>query len=233
MTNLRLKISRATSKKVPVLALVVVAMLGMVAGVLAANLQVAQTANTGEIGTYHTSSGTMTITDNGLGVVSNTAAASTTGTFPTSGNNVNVNNATNIDRNFNAGRYPNGNWAHDPAHRDGVPYRNAATAERYGQNRLGAADRNQFRGQLDGGQRAGDPANRAGNARPSETPRPSGENRGGGAFEGMNRSGSQTNHEASRGYGEQSRASSWGNRGGNGGGGRGFGGGERGGGGRR
>ena len=93
MTNLRLKISRATSKKVPVLALVVVAMLGMVAGVLAANLQVAQTANTGEIGTYHTSSGTMTITDNGLGVVSNTAAASTTGTFPTSGNNVNVNNA--------------------------------------------------------------------------------------------------------------------------------------------
>jgi hypothetical protein len=93
MTNLRLKISRATSKKVPVLALVVVAMLGMVAGVLAANLQVAQTANTGEIGTYHTSSGTMTVTDNGLGVVANTAAASTTGTFPTSGNNVNVNNA--------------------------------------------------------------------------------------------------------------------------------------------
>jgi uncharacterized membrane protein YgcG len=148
--------------------------------------------------------------------------------------NVNVNNATNIDRNFNAGRYPNGNWAHDPAHRDGVPYRNAATAERYGQNRPGAADRNQFRGQLDGGQRTGEPANRAGNARPSETQRPSGENRsGGGAFEGMNRSGSQTNHEASRGYGEQSRASSWGNRGGGGGGGRGFGGGERGGGGRR
>lgn len=68
-------------------------MLGMVAGVLAANLQVAQTANTGEIGTYHTSSGTMTVTDNGLGVVANTAAASTTGTFPTSGNNVNVSNA--------------------------------------------------------------------------------------------------------------------------------------------
>ena len=145
--------------------------------------------------------------------------------------NVNVNNATNIDRNFNAGRYPNGNWQHDAAHRDGVPYRDGAISERYGQNRPGAAERNQFRGQLDGGQRAGEPATRAGNARPAETPRPSGEARGGSAFEGMNRSGSQTNREASRGYGEQSRASSWGARGG--GGERGFGGGERGGGGRR
>ena len=131
--------------------------------------------------------------------------------------NVNVNNATNIDRNFNAGRYPNGNWQHDPAHRDGVPYRDAAIGERYGQTRPGAAERNQFRGQLDGGQRAA-------NARPGETPRPAGEARGAGAFEGMDRSASQTNHEASRGYGEQSRASSWGGRGGSG---------ERGGGGRR
>ena len=146
--------------------------------------------------------------------------------------NVNVNRATTIDNNFNGGRYPNGTWQHDATHRDGVPYRNAATAERYGQTRPGAADRNQFRGQLDGGQRAGEPANRAGSGRPSETQRPSGENRGSSAFEGMNRSGSQTNHEASRGYGAQSRASSWGNRGGEGGG-RGFGGGERGGGGRR
>jgi len=92
MSNLRAKISKATSKKVPILALVVVAMFGMVAGVLAANLTVNPTTNTGEIGTYHTSTGTMTITDNGLGVVANSAAAATTGTFPATGNNVNVNN---------------------------------------------------------------------------------------------------------------------------------------------
>ena len=93
MSNLRAKISKATSKKVPVLALVVVAMVGMVAGVLAANLAITSTSNTGEIGTYHTSTGTMTITDNGLGVVANSAAASSSATFPASGNNNNVNNA--------------------------------------------------------------------------------------------------------------------------------------------
>jgi len=93
MSNLRARISKATSKKVPVLALVVVAMFGMVAGVLAANLTVGQTSNTGEIGTYHTSTGTITITDNGLGVVANTAGASTSATFPASTFNNNVNNA--------------------------------------------------------------------------------------------------------------------------------------------
>src|SRR5947207_3657546 len=61
MSSLRAKISQVTTKKVPVLALVVVAMFGMVAGVLAANLAVTPTSNTGEIGTYHTSSGTMTV----------------------------------------------------------------------------------------------------------------------------------------------------------------------------
>ena len=72
--------------------------------------------------------------------------------------NVNVNRAVTIDNNFNHGRYPDGVWQHDPVHRDGVPYRNAATADRFNQNRPGAAHRNQFRGQLDGGQRAGEPA---------------------------------------------------------------------------
>lgn len=93
MSNLRAKLSRIATKKVPVLALVVVAMFGMVAGVLAANLTVNQTSNTGEIGTYHTSSGTMTIADNGLGVVANTAVASSSATFPSSGNSNSVNNA--------------------------------------------------------------------------------------------------------------------------------------------
>jgi hypothetical protein len=93
MSNLRVKISQATNKKVPVLALVVVAMFGMVAGVLAANLAVTPTTNTGEIGTYHTSTGTMTVVDNGLGVVANGAVASASATFPATGNNNNVNNA--------------------------------------------------------------------------------------------------------------------------------------------
>jgi hypothetical protein len=93
MSSLRLKISQLTNKKVPALALVVMAMLGMVAGVLATNLTITPTTNTGEIGTYHTSTGTMTIVDNGLGVVANTAGASASATFPTSGNNNNVNNA--------------------------------------------------------------------------------------------------------------------------------------------
>jgi hypothetical protein len=92
MSNLRAKISKATAKKVPVLALVVVAMLGMVAGVLAASIIVTPVTNTGEIGTLHTNSGTITVTDNGLGVVSNAASAVTTATFPASGNNNNVNN---------------------------------------------------------------------------------------------------------------------------------------------
>ncbi len=93
MSNLRSKISQATNKKVPVLALVVVAMFGMVAGVLASNLAVTSSSNTGEIGTYHTNTGTMTVVDDGLGVVANGAVASAAATFPTSGNNNNVNNA--------------------------------------------------------------------------------------------------------------------------------------------
>jgi hypothetical protein len=92
MSNLRAKISQATNKKVPILALVVVAMLGMVAGVLAATIVVNPVANTGEVGTYHTNSGTITVVDNGLGVVANSnGTASGTTTFPLSGNR-NVNN---------------------------------------------------------------------------------------------------------------------------------------------
>ncbi|SRR2546425_8528515 len=91
MSNLRAKISRATNKKVPVLALVVVAMLGMVAGVLATNLVVTTTSSTGETGTYHTNSNSMTITDDGLGVVANSASpAVLTATFPATGSNANV-----------------------------------------------------------------------------------------------------------------------------------------------
>ena len=42
---------------------------------------------------------------------------------------VNVNRATNISaNNFDANNYRNGQWQHDPAHRDGVPYRTLPSA---------------------------------------------------------------------------------------------------------
>ncbi len=73
MSNLKVRVSRLTNKKVPALALVVVAMLGMVAGVLAASLVVTTvTPTTGEIGTYHNNTGGFTVTDTGLAVVANT-----------------------------------------------------------------------------------------------------------------------------------------------------------------
>ena len=44
---------------------------------------------------------------------------------------VNVNRATTISaNNFDANRYRDGQWQHDPAHRDGVPYRTPAERER-------------------------------------------------------------------------------------------------------
>jgi hypothetical protein len=46
--------------------------------------------------------------------------------------------------------YRGGRWAHDPAHRHGVPYRHAAERERFGQHHPGAAGRAGFRGRHDG-----------------------------------------------------------------------------------
>jgi hypothetical protein len=86
MTNLRVKISQATNKKVPALALVVVAMLGMVAGVLAANIAVTSTIYPGEAGVMHNNTGVLTFIDNGLSVVSNIPTTNTSATFLTTGN---------------------------------------------------------------------------------------------------------------------------------------------------
>ena len=63
--------------------------------------------------------------------------------------NVNANRAANIDRNFDRNRYTNNNrWQHDAGHRRGVAYRDGATRQQFGQNRPGAEQRQQFRGQL-------------------------------------------------------------------------------------
>jgi len=157
---------------------------------------------------------------------------------------VNVNRATNISaNNFHANRYPDGNWQHDPAHRDGVPYADRSLQQKYGQNRPGTAERDQYRGQqfeneLRGGQagqrdgaarsnveqRAGGGERTGAGAgeRASAGARPASESRGGGAFNGVDR-GQAVNREGDRGrsYG------GGGERGFGGGGGRSFGGGRR------
>ena len=70
--------------------------------------------------------------------------------------NINANRATNIDRNFNRNNIGDGGrWQHQVDHRKGVAYRDNATRQQFGQNRPGADQRQQFRGQLDQGARPG------------------------------------------------------------------------------
>jgi hypothetical protein len=151
--------------------------------------------------------------------------------------NVNANRAVNVDRNFDRSRYSNSNrWQHDAGHRRGVAYRDAATRQQFGQNRPGADQRQQFRGQVasrsqggvgqgqrpnvgQGGQR---PNAGQGGQRPNVGQggqRPGGgqggqrvENRGGnpGGARGSGISGvnrgQQVNREAARGRAQQGRA---------------------------
>lgn len=150
---------------------------------------------------------------------------------------VNVNRATSISaNNFNASHYRDGNWTHDPAHRDGVPYRDPGLQQRYGQNRPGTAERDQYRGQqfqneLRGGQAGQRPGSserpgsgeRAGGygagERANAGARAPSEGRGGGGFNGVDR-GQSVNREAQRGR-------SYGGERNFGGGGHNFGGGRR------
>ena len=71
--------------------------------------------------------------------------------------NINVNKAVNIDRNFDRNRIDgSGRWQHQVDHRKGVAYRDNATRERFNQaQRPGAAQRDQFRGRIEGGPGAG------------------------------------------------------------------------------
>ena len=65
--------------------------------------------------------------------------------------NINVNRATNIDRNFNRTNVGGGGqWQHDASHRKGVAYRDNASREKFGKDVPGAAGRKDFRGR-DGG----------------------------------------------------------------------------------
>ncbi|MBS0519224.1 MAG: DUF3300 domain-containing protein [Proteobacteria bacterium] len=162
--------------------------------------------------------------------------------------NVNVNRAVNIDNHYNRTAInADGRWQHDPTHRRGVGYRDAATRQRFGQGpRPGVDQRQQFRGRLENGPGANRPqtANRGpmgqpGGQRPNLPQQHSmPQNRGGAerpsALSGVNR-GQQINREAQRGQMQMNRAQSHPNfrEGGGGGGGRAGGGGFHGGGGRR
>src|SRR5205809_7084200 len=85
MSSIRVILSRITTKKVPALTLVVVGIVGMVAGVLAATITLNQTLYNGEVGTYHNNTGVFTVTDNGLTVVANAASTNATGVITMAG----------------------------------------------------------------------------------------------------------------------------------------------------
>ena len=78
--------------------------------------------------------------------------------------NIDINRATNIDRNFDRTKVQGGGkWQHDASHRQGVAYRDNATRERYGRDSAGADARNEFRGRGgDLGDRGGAGGDRAG-----------------------------------------------------------------------
>ncbi len=144
--------------------------------------------------------------------------------------NVNASRATNIDRSFNRNNIGDGGrWQHQVDHRKGVAYRDNTTRQQFGQNRPGADQRQQFRGQMDqaarpgggpaagqrpaggagagggrpGGGAGGRPGGGGGQARPSAQPR--GPGSGGGGLGGVDR-GQQVNREAQRGRTQQQRA---------------------------
>lgn len=148
--------------------------------------------------------------------------------------NVNTNRAVSIDRNFDRNRYSNSNrWQHDAGHRRGVAYRDAATRQQFGQNRPGAEQRQQFRGQVanrpqggvgqggqrpnigqggqrpnvgQGGQRpnVGQGGQRPGGGQRAQN-RPNAGGARGSGISGVNR-GQQVNREAARGRVQQNRA---------------------------
>jgi len=153
---------------------------------------------------------------------------------------VNVNRATSISaNNFNASHYANGTWSHDATHRDGVPYRDPALQQKYGQNRPGSAERDQYRGQqFQNELRGGQAGQRDGAARSNVEQRAGAEPRAGGERAGgtqvMRGSGEARSSGAGRSdafsgvdRGQQVNRES--QRGGSYGGGRSFGGGGRGG----
>jgi hypothetical protein len=103
MTSLKVRLSRVTAKKVPALALIVVGLVGMVAGVFAAAITITNNSYNGEIGTYHNNTGNFAVTDQGLSVVANTSGitSNTTATIGAAASNKNL---------FNGSTFTAGHW---------------------------------------------------------------------------------------------------------------------------
>jgi len=93
-------ISKLNAKRVPALSLVLVAIVGAVAGVIAGSVTVTQLSYQGEQGTYHNNTGAFTVVDNGLQVVANAGSA----------NYANNTQITGSDQPFNANALVAGHW---------------------------------------------------------------------------------------------------------------------------
>ena len=152
--------------------------------------------------------------------------------------NINVNRNTNINTNIDRGKYAEqrqgergrldssgqGKWQHDPSHRQGVAYRDSATAKQYGQGTGRQTPSNSAaRGYGDRGG-AAPPAGSLDRGAQGGAGRPGGAGAGGreNAFSGAG-SGSQARAASDRGSASRNSAGSMGGgfRGGGGGGGRG------------
>ena len=100
MSNIRTKLSHLTTKKVPALSLLLVAVAAMAVGVFAATIVATNTINNtgGEQGLLHTTTNVLTIADNGLSVVSvvpsGGSAPNASSTFLASGNKNSFTSAT-------------------------------------------------------------------------------------------------------------------------------------------
>jgi len=105
--------------------------------------------------------------------------------------NVNVNKAVNIDRSFDRTKIDrDGRWQHQVDHRKGVAYRDQRTRQQFGQQRPGAAQRDQFRGRLESGPRPGGGPGAGGVQRPGGGGPQVGQRPGGGAGVGQRPGGS-------------------------------------------
>ncbi|MCX5817176.1 MAG: DUF3300 domain-containing protein [Proteobacteria bacterium] len=127
--------------------------------------------------------------------------------------NVNVNQNNSINNNINRNNYANkigggghGEWQHDPDHRKGVAYRDSNTQQKYGQpGRGGNTDaRNDYRGHApDDRGRSAQAADRQGmqDRKGTQAQSQQRDSRQGsaGAFDGMNRGGSEAKMESDRG----------------------------------
>src|SRR5712664_1250607 len=107
MSSIRVKLSRLTAKKVPSMALILVGLVGMVLGVLAAAITITPNNFTGTVGTYTANTGTMTVVDQGLSIISNVpVSANTSATFGGNGSNHSV--FYSATTNFVAGNWEEG-----------------------------------------------------------------------------------------------------------------------------